>query len=93
MKSRRLTGLGYPAALISRCWYALTGTHPQGFPNIGDPDQTLEWYRDNYRQATSRSIDRSVGVQLELSTVASLPAYMSSDLAFQRSLVRAVCRR
>jgi hypothetical protein len=25
----------------------ITGTHPQAFPNLGDPDQAWEWYQDN----------------------------------------------
>lgn len=25
----------------------ITGTHPHAFPNVGDPDQAWEWYRDN----------------------------------------------
>ena len=25
----------------------MTGTHPHAFPNLGDPDQAWEWYRDN----------------------------------------------
>jgi hypothetical protein len=25
----------------------ITGRHPHAFPNIGDPDQAWEWYRDN----------------------------------------------
>jgi hypothetical protein len=29
----------------------ITGTHPQAFPNIGDPDEAWEWYRDNNRYA------------------------------------------
>lgn len=56
----------------------ITGTHPQSFPNIGNPDQAWEWYRDNnpyatgafraamlfgcYRRATSRPTDPCVGV-------------------------------
>jgi hypothetical protein len=30
----------------------ITGTHPQAFPNPGDPDQAWEWYRDNNPYAT-----------------------------------------
>ena len=31
----------------------ITGTHPQAFPNQGDPDQAWEWYRDNNPYATA----------------------------------------
>jgi hypothetical protein len=31
----------------------ITGTHPQAFPNLGDPDQAWEWYRDNNPYATA----------------------------------------
>jgi hypothetical protein len=31
----------------------ITGTHPQAFPNVGDPDQAWEWYRDNNPYATT----------------------------------------
>jgi hypothetical protein len=30
----------------------ITGTHPNAFPNIGDPNQAWEWYRDNNPYAT-----------------------------------------
>lgn len=30
----------------------IAGTHPQAFPNFGDPDQAWEWYRDNNPYAT-----------------------------------------
>jgi hypothetical protein len=30
----------------------IAGTHPQAFPNLGDPDQAWEWYRDNNPYAT-----------------------------------------
>ena len=31
----------------------ITGTHPQAFPNLGDPDQAWEWYRDNNPYSTA----------------------------------------
>jgi len=31
----------------------ITGSHPQAFPNFGDPDQAWEWYRDSNRYATA----------------------------------------
>jgi hypothetical protein len=31
----------------------ITGTHPRGFPNLGDPDQDWEWYRGNNPYATA----------------------------------------
>jgi hypothetical protein len=31
----------------------ITGTHPQAFPNFGDPDQAWGWYRDNNPYATA----------------------------------------
>jgi hypothetical protein len=31
----------------------ITGTHPQAFPYLGDPDQAWEWYRDNNPYATA----------------------------------------
>src|ERR1700722_18055228 len=41
----------------------ITGTHPQSFPNIGDPDQAWEWYRDNNPYATV-VLPRHHGLQL-----------------------------
>jgi hypothetical protein len=32
----------------------ITGTHPHAFPNLGDPDQARNWYRDNNPYATER---------------------------------------
>lgn len=32
----------------------LTGTHPQAFPNLGDPDDAWDWYRENNPYATAR---------------------------------------
>jgi hypothetical protein len=31
----------------------ITGTHPHAFPNLGDPDQAWEWYRNNNSYATA----------------------------------------
>jgi hypothetical protein len=31
----------------------IAGTHPQTFPNLSDPDQAWEWYRDNNPYATA----------------------------------------
>jgi len=31
----------------------ITGTHPHAFPNLVDPDQAWEWYRDNNPYATA----------------------------------------
>lgn len=31
----------------------ITGTHPQAFPNVGDPDQAWEWYMNNNPYVTS----------------------------------------
>jgi len=31
----------------------ITGTHPQAFPNLSDPDQAWEWYRENNPYATA----------------------------------------
>jgi hypothetical protein len=31
----------------------ITGTHPHAFPNLGDPDQAWEWYRDNNPYVTA----------------------------------------
>ena len=31
----------------------ITGNHPDVFPNLGDPDQAWEWYRDNNPYATA----------------------------------------
>ena len=36
----------------SRRLAVLTGTDPHGFPNLGDPGQAWEWYRDNNGYAT-----------------------------------------
>jgi hypothetical protein len=41
----------------------ITGTHPQAFPSLGDPDQAWEWYRDNNPYATA-DLPRSHGFQL-----------------------------
>jgi hypothetical protein len=41
----------------------LTGTHPQAFPNLGDPDQAWEWYRDNNPYSTA-DLPRRHGFQL-----------------------------
>lgn len=32
----------------------LTGTHPQAFPNVGDPDQAWEWYAETNPYSESR---------------------------------------
>ena len=32
----------------------ITGTHPNTFPNLGDPDDAWAWYRDNNPYATER---------------------------------------
>jgi hypothetical protein len=32
----------------------LTGTHPQSFPNLADPDEAWDWYRDNNPYAIGR---------------------------------------
>jgi hypothetical protein len=32
----------------------ITGTHPHAFPNLGDPDEAWNWYRDNNPYATER---------------------------------------
>jgi hypothetical protein len=31
----------------------ITGTHPHAFPNLGDPEQAWEWYRDKNSYATA----------------------------------------
>jgi hypothetical protein len=31
----------------------ITGTHLHAFPNLGDPDQAWEWYKDNNPYATT----------------------------------------
>jgi hypothetical protein len=36
---------------VSQRMAVITGTHPRAFPNIGDPDQAWEWYRDYNRYA------------------------------------------
>lgn len=41
----------------------ITGTHPQAFPNLGDPDQAWEWYKDNNRYATA-ALSRRHGFRL-----------------------------
>jgi hypothetical protein len=41
----------------------LADTHPHAFPNLGDPDQAWEWYRDNNRYGTS-ALPRSHGFRL-----------------------------
>jgi soluble lytic murein transglycosylase-like protein len=42
----------------------ITGLHPQTFPNLGDPDQAWEWYRDNNPYATER-LPRRHGFRLQ----------------------------
>jgi hypothetical protein len=37
----------------SRRLAVITGTHPHAFPNLGDPDQAWEWYRDHNPYATA----------------------------------------
>ena len=41
----------------------ITGTHPRAFPNVGDPDQAWEWYRDNDPYAAA-AFPRRHGFQL-----------------------------
>ncbi len=41
----------------------ITGTHPHAFPNLGDPDQAWEWYRDNNPYATA-DLPRRYGFRL-----------------------------
>lgn len=41
----------------------ITGTHPRAFPNVGDPDQAWEWYRDNNPYAAA-AFPRRHGFQL-----------------------------
>jgi hypothetical protein len=41
----------------------ITGTHPQAFPNLGDPDQAWDWYRDNNPYATT-ALPRRPGFRL-----------------------------
>jgi hypothetical protein len=41
----------------------ITGTHPHAFPNLGDPDQAWEWYRDNNPYATA-ALPRRHGFRL-----------------------------
>jgi len=31
----------------------ITGTHPNAFPSLGDPDDAWAWYRDNNPRATA----------------------------------------
>jgi hypothetical protein len=41
----------------------ITGTHPHAFPNLSDPDQAWEWYRDNNPYATA-ALPRRHGFRL-----------------------------
>jgi hypothetical protein len=41
----------------------ITGTHPQAFPNLGDPDQAWEWYRNN-NPYTTAALPRRHGFRL-----------------------------
>jgi hypothetical protein len=41
----------------------ITGTHPHAFPNLADPDQAWDWYRDNNPYATG-SLPRRHGFRL-----------------------------
>jgi hypothetical protein len=42
----------------------ITGTHPQAFPNLGDPDQAWEWYRENNPYATAADLSQHHGFRL-----------------------------
>jgi hypothetical protein len=35
----------------------LTGTHPQAFPNVGEPSQAWSWYADRSPYATGQAMD------------------------------------
>jgi hypothetical protein len=41
----------------------ITGTHPNAFPNFGDPDQAWNWCRDNNPYAAGR-LPRRYGFRL-----------------------------
>ena len=42
----------------------ITGTHPHAFPNLADPDQAWEWYRDNNPYATAADLSQHHGFRL-----------------------------
>jgi hypothetical protein len=42
----------------------ITGTHPQTFPNIGDPDRAWDWYKDNNPYATGTGLSQHHGFRL-----------------------------
>ncbi len=41
----------------------ITGTHPNAFPSLGDPDDAWAWYKDNNPYATAR-LPRRYGFRL-----------------------------
>jgi hypothetical protein len=50
-------------AAASQRLAVITGTHPHAFPNLGDPDQAWEWYKNNNPFATA-ALPRRHGFRL-----------------------------